>query len=517
MSNKQHPMYPQTAPEMPHRNFLRWLSRPPGPPLFTLAALLLLCALGVCGCSNSSSSSDGSLAALSRAQAAKIVQAVIDDSITHKPGNHSPLYPVEDVTQNPKPWKVHIDLSSNMQGYVNPDNSSLRLLLEHLHKFMPAGSLFQGERSDAPNPPNQLAQLVKPETYVGTGVNYSNLFMRLIAETDNNHLLLTDCVLLDNRRLLPPRCIADELKVYLARGGDFSLLVFRMPFRGDYTSAWRLTHLPGNAPAEDAVIRDLQHESRPILMWVFTPPGQSIGNQTGPIGKIVDLLNLKPTAPLNGESGFGKWQCLFPPSRGRQQFQFLANSLPSGYESNTISAQGFNGMPWAKFANLPEGVTFSFKASLPTTSPEGTNQNRAALLAAVSACTEANVDCWAITNLESCQIARLTRAPPEAAWTNLPGASTNQAWEACQLNVRLKRPALPNANMTPDRMVLMFTVLPNRSAATSLWKDLSSLSTTDDSSPSAADRIYGLEDVLGLVQTECAVYARTLLFAEWGR
>ena len=284
MRIKQLPLHSRTANKFPRLRLLSLLSESPEQRFVVLGALVLLCALGLSGCSKSASPATGSLEALSAAQAAKIVQAIIEDSIT-KPGNHSPLYPVEDVTQNPRPWKVHIDLSSNMQGYANPDNSGLRRLLEHLHKFMPAGSAFQGERSDVPDPENRIAELLKPETYVGTGVNYSNLFMRLVSERDYNHLLLTDCVLLNNRQLLSPRCIADELKVYLARGGDFSLFVFRMSFRGDYTSAWNITHLPENAPPEDA-----------------SGPGPP---QRVPANPVVGL---HATGPIHRQSGQPDWE-----------------------------------------------------------------------------------------------------------------------------------------------------------------------------------------------------------------
>ena len=247
------------------------------------------------------------------------------------------------------------------------------------------------------------------------------------------------------------------------------------------------------------------------------PPGQSIGNQASPIGKLAELLNLEQSASLSGESSFGKWQCLFPPSRGKQQFRLLANSLSSNCESNTVRALGFNDMPWVKFANAPQGVTFSFNVSVPVTSVEGTNLTPEALLESVRTSTEVNVDCWAITNVEAGKVARLARDNPEVAWTNVPAVSTNQVSEACRLNVRLRRPALPPSGTTPDTMVLMFTIRPNPSPATGIWKELSDLSTNNDSSQSAADRIYGLADVLGLVQTECGVYARMLAFAEWGR
>ncbi len=453
--------------------------------------------------------------AMDSATAAQLVNEVIRDSM-QKRGNASPLFS-DDSTQNVLPWKVHIDLSSTMQGFVKAPNSALSLQIEDLHKHLPTDSIFLGEGAVGSSPETNFANLKKPGSYVSTGLDYSNLFARLTSEHGYNHILLTDSILLNNRQILPPRLIADGLKEYLAKGGDFALLVFRMNFHGDYTSVTKLEKLHDLEPATDALVQDVDTDSRPLLLWVFMPPGQPTGSNESPMSQLEEYLNLSPTSAMGGTSSYGNWECLFMPKLDRQKLELIETNLPAGYKAGTQAVQGFNAIHFEAFPDQKEGVHFDFKAYVPVESLGGNNLDPTGLLDLLRTNVQVDVDCWSVTNLEPPGLSRLAYESPDVTWENLDASAAGRVPGCFHLGVRLIRPHLTDTVSTPDNMIIMFTVRPNIvERQTRLWQELADLSTEDDGDPQSANRIYGLADTLGLVNSECSVYARTLVFTEWG-
>src|SRR5436305_5983163 len=64
------------------------------------------------------------------------VRAVMTNTAS-LPGNHSPLFRHEPGPGEGLPWKVHVDLSASLQGFVNPKDSAFREFLDRVGQRLP--------------------------------------------------------------------------------------------------------------------------------------------------------------------------------------------------------------------------------------------------------------------------------------------------------------------------------------------------------------------------------------------
>ena len=426
-------------------------------------------------------------------------------------GNHSPLYPVNPATNSPLPWQFHFDLSSTMNGFLNPPDEKFRALGQKLLSTADTNASFVGEAGTNSGVPLAWAQLASPGTYVERGLDYQALFVRLLAEANVNHALITDGIPLRGRELdTPPTIIAGHSQ-FLNQGGDVTLLAIRMPYSGLLTSVKKLREATRNVDLEDVQV-SVNTTGRPLLLWLFIQPGQSISSASHPLGRLGERLELR--ASTNGladwDSAFGSWTCLIPPSRAHPPMTLLNEGEPSIACREKLP--GMIPVKWLTIGNslskariLTNLVSIPWRGEEEATGPLASN-----LTVTLSA--------WTHSRSVSNPIVQATLEAPSFEWKALPEAKPVNYGFGPMVSARLiltpARPEPARAELETDKFVWLLTV---GYAATALPPRLAAFSTDDDSQPASADAIYGLGELLKMVQGEMRVHSRTIFFADWSR
>lgn len=459
-------------------------------------------------------------------QASQAIRALITNSLTLS-GNHSCLFAQpSDLTRN-LPWKVHVDLSTGMQGFVNPEASDYKAFLEHMNRYLPEGSVWQGEGENAlggiETPKfGGFDDLFKPGQYVRSGVNYSNLFAKFTAETSFNHMLITDGVLFYRGRLLPPRSVTAPLRYLLSYGGDFSLLAMISSYDGTYVSA-RL--VSGGSTDPGVLIRT----NRPFLAWAYIQPGQSLSSGSDKTGTLKRLLGKtqEPTSEGKARLASGQWVELFPLSRGCGEVTMTntTKALPGLKVSASMTATRLSGLATTWKAEIYGGEAVQLDFLLPSSfvgapvrRSDSTNSQDRVYGTSEDYLKQLRLDlrCWEMGNsgklmdggklfglsLED----RVPRVGWNCVWTNLD--SQQPQTPNLNLNLAQRRPECTN-----QWLVWLATVNgPVAPAQERLWQ---SLSTNDDSSPTNGGAIYGLAEFLEAIHQDCLVMNRWVFFTYW--
>src|SRR5262249_2002372 len=123
--------------------------------------------------------------------------------------------------------------------------------------------------------PRDFTDFLKPEFYLRSGVDYTNLFRLFVLKTNFNHVFVTDSVLFQKGRELKPSSLTLPLHDLLSNGGDFTLLAMRSSYDGEYTSMRRLRDAPVGTPPQEMMVT-LTTNARPFLVWVFAQRNQSL-------------------------------------------------------------------------------------------------------------------------------------------------------------------------------------------------------------------------------------------------
>ena len=437
----------------------------------------------------------------------EVVRQVLE--ATQQQGNHAPLYPVDSSTNVSLAWQFHFDLSTTMNGFLKPADEKFRPLVQKLVSTMDTNATFVGEGGPSSGASLDLTQLTSPATYTQSGLDYRELFARLVSETNANHALITDGIPLRGRMPVPPLEIIAGLRQFLNRGGDITLLALRLPYKGQLTSVKRLLRAPKNADPEDLVVT-VNSTGRPLLLWLFVQPGQTIGTASHPLGRLGERLELSRTNTADWTSPFGEWTCLVLPSRAQPPM-----SLQNAGEDSPACRAKLTGMtPVKKISilnHLEKQRLLTFSVSFPL--PKDSQIPRDSLASSLALTLSA----WTIPEWRDQKIVPVVTQMSPPKWELGPESSDADLGYARLVSARVtvnpERPVPPPGESEKEQFVWLASVAPQRGGA--LPPHLAAFSTEDDSLPTNAGAIYQLGELLKLVRDELQIHGQAVFFTRW--
>ena len=482
-----------------------------------LLALTGLLALLVGGCSR---------ARLTDGQAAEAISEIISNSASF-PGNCSPLYPATDYNAAELPWKVTVDISTSMKGYIIPNGQKTEFsqVLNRLStrvgaEFASAGEAEEGETNLLT--PTSIEDYLKTEFYNRHGADYSNTFQQFTTDSGHNHIFVTDGAFIWKRKMLNPQYLSGLLKRFLSRGGQFALIADQSQYSGQFTSGWNLLNKPVNSDPDDLLV-SIDTNNRPFLLWVFVQPGQTLGTPTGSFGKLERLLG------SGTEQGGPSWKVLLAQGRSTDHFELVGKSLPrmGNFDQVGDISKLYDLAPDGFAPTMVGDVYLSAGGSVRFNLDSRHNGLLAVDDSARNTHADVKLNTWELCLDQSnhVHLANLVGLPPVQQWRSYTNATAISGGSGgagstsgiisnsiSRLELSQSRPKLSATNRL-GLIAWMVTLTPETSS--SQRETWAAISTDNDAREDQGDRIYHLNEYLEVLNEDCLVDDRFVFFTYW--
>ena len=443
-------------------------------------------------------------------------------------GNNSHLYRPLNQAGEAK-WKVHVDLSSPMQGYLGHPQGRFKQLLSNLNSIAElVGVGEHTERSTEAPVPTDLLGFSKQGSYNRSVLDLGTVLSDINHNSGENqvHLLLTDGSSIREGQEVRRSEISSALRSATRFGGDIALLAIQIPYEGLIPVI-----NPSRDPNQSNPFLNTASVSvmdRTLLIWVFAPKSGMMRSSGHPLGAVFEKLGARVVSNLAGRPadqpsfyvGKSPGYILISPCEPDQRLRFTNSEkyLFTWEESKRVAMKDtalvsetgeFEPITSGRVGGENRNVVFTFELPLGNSSGsfgiDLTAEDVADQLDVKLLYYNIPKNPEVITNL----VGRAIQSP---SIHSKVGASGNLVIELGNL----RRPQRENGVPSTDILWMLTVKTKATDSLRALW---SLLGTTGYSSegrdPNSFSQVPGLATVLETIHRDYVVLGRVLLYSEW--
>lgn len=388
---------------------------------------------------------------------------------------------------------LHFDQYTNMTGYVVPEATSYKKVVEKLAESHGPGSVYSlGMWKSGTGATIPMQALLNQRTYERQATDYENTFRQITTSSDC-HLLVTDGVFWKSgseQYVVGASIIAKCVTDWLRAGGSFRLTVLESQYDFPYKSAKAFARLDRANTFKSYV--EYKVPNRPFTVWTFNAQGKRES-------ALDSLLRLSPS----------------PDGKPRLDLRIgeplvtIIPSMPPADETlgklQTIELAGFRPIFLATVLSAGAGQSVSLPFDC-TISPEllPSKLKSGEYQSWLDRELTVDMQSWGVDTGGD-------KIKPETAPVRIESAhfepSPGSGLKNAQLRVRLQRPQSTSA--------IICSVVTIRSRFSSVLENSELLSTDNDSVPEQADKLFNFKNLVSAIASDNNIVGRVLLITEW--